>query len=230
MSGSISDFKANFNKEIARPSRFDVEVPIPLGMIPYYKYARQLKFRCESAQFPGRTLATVGQKSYNIEEMFPYQTTYDKIALTFIVSSDMDEKKFFDAWLDWINPSINYNFRYKQDYAVALRINQYDAENKITYSVDLMDAYPIAINQMELDWSSDGYHKLTVSFEYTTWKNNSIEALAMQILEDGISRGLTTRTTSALGDDLPTLNTPEVVNMSDDITMKNAFNPDVDYR
>lgn len=203
MAGSISDFKANFNKELARPSRFDVEVPIPLGMIPYYKYARQLKFRCESAQFPGRSISTVGQKTYNIEEMFPYQSTYDKIALTFIVSSDMDEKKFFDAWLDWINPSINYNFKYKQDYAVALRINQYDVQNKLTYSVDLMDAFPVAISQMDLDWTSDGYHKITVSFEYTSWKNNSIEALAMQLLEDGISRGLSsTRTTSSLGSNL----------------------------
>lgn len=202
MAGSISDFKANFNKEIARPSRFDVEVPIPLGMIPYYKYARQLKFRCESAQFPGRTISTMGQKTYNIEEMFPYQTTYDKIALTFIVSSDMDEKKFFDAWLDWINPSINYNFKYKQDYAVALRINQYDMQNKLTYSVDLMDAFPTSISQMELDWSSEGYHKLTVSFEFTSWKNNSVEALAMQLIEDGISRGLTPRTTSNLGSNI----------------------------
>ena len=124
MAGSISDFKSNFNVELARPHHFDVEIPIPLGMIPYYKYARQLKFRCESAQLPGRTIATTGQKVYNIEEVFPYQTTYDKIALTFIVSSDMDEKKFFDAWLDWINPSINYNFKYKK-YRIICSSNRF---------------------------------------------------------------------------------------------------------
>ena len=103
---------------------------------------------------------------------------------------------------------------------MALRINQYDVQNKLTYSVDLMDAFPVAISQMDLDWTSDGYHKITVSFEYTSWKNNSIEALAMQVLEDGISRGLaSTRTTSTLGS-----------NLRDDEIAKNMFNPDIEYR
>jgi hypothetical protein len=97
----------------------------------------------------------------------------------------MEEKNFFDAWLEYINPSVTFNFKYKEKYAVNLRINQYDVRNRVSYSVDLVEAFPIGINEMPLDWSSDGYHKLTVTFAYTKWRNNSVQALAMQLLETG---------------------------------------------
>lgn len=190
MAGSIAEFKASFNTELARPNKFDVDIPIPIGMVPYLGTARQLKFRCETAELPGRTLATTSMKIYGVEEKFPYMTSYGDLSLTFIVSDDMSEKKFFDAWLNWISPTINYNLKYKGDYAVALRVNQYDVQNQVSYSVDLIDAYPIAINQMDLDWSSDGHHKLTVTFAYTSWRNNSLEALGMELLETTIANSL----------------------------------------
>jgi hypothetical protein len=28
------------------------------------------------------------------------------------------------------------------------------------------------VNQLDLDWSSDGYHKLSVTFAYTRWEQN----------------------------------------------------------
>jgi hypothetical protein len=48
MAGSIADFKASFSKELARPSKFDVNIPIPLGMIPYRSTSRMLTMRCEN--------------------------------------------------------------------------------------------------------------------------------------------------------------------------------------
>lgn len=186
MAGSISEFKSSFSTDVARPSRFDVEIPIPLGLVPYLGISRKLNLRCEGTELPGRAISTVGMKIYGPEEKYPYQTTFQDITLTFIVGDDMEEKLFFDAWLDWINPSLTYNFKFKGDYAVPVRINQYDVQNKVSYSVDLLDAFPVGINSMNLDSSADGYHKIVVTFAFTSWKNNSIEALGMQLLEAGI--------------------------------------------
>jgi hypothetical protein len=96
MAGSIADFKASFNTDLARPNRFDVLIPVPLGLIQYVRSTRQLTMRCEATELPGRTIATGSTKIYNIEEKYPYQTTYSDISLTFIVSDDMNEKKFFE--------------------------------------------------------------------------------------------------------------------------------------
>jgi hypothetical protein len=186
MAGSINDFKSTFKNDLARPNRFDVDIPIPLTLLPYLKTSSNLRYRCENANLPGRTLATIEQKTYGPVEKFPYMTTYNDIDLTFIVDGDMSQKVFFDAWINYINPLYNNNFRYKSDYATDLRITQYDVKNEATYSVDLYEAYPISINQLDLDWSNDSYHKLTVTFAYTKWKNNSLEALAMEFVDSVI--------------------------------------------
>lgn len=203
MAGSIADFKASFKKDLARPSRFDVNVPIPVGLIFNLGIGRTLKMRCESTELPGRSISTTSMKIYGVEEKYPYQTVYNDQSLTFIVGDDMSEKKFFDSWLNWINPTINYNLKYKADYAVPLTINQYDVNNKLSYSVTMLDAFPVAMNQMDLDWSSDGHHKLTVTFAYTSWRNNSLEALGMELLETTIANSfLNYRTESLFGKDM----------------------------
>jgi hypothetical protein len=187
MAGNINDFKSSFTKDLARSNRFDVDVTIPLVMIPYVTSARSLKYRCENAQLPGRTLATTEQKTYGPIEKHPYLNTYNDINLTFIVDDDMQQRILFDAWLNYINPSYSNNMRYKSDYATILKINQYDVTGQLTYSVNLYDAFPLSMNQMDLDWNGDGYHKLNVTFAYTYWQNNSLQALGMQLVDYGIN-------------------------------------------
>lgn len=191
MSRTLNDFKTSFSGDLARTNRFDVEIPIPLTLIPYVKSARNLTYRCETANLPGRTLATMEQKTYGPVEKHPYLSTYNDIDLTFIVEGDMQQKILFDAWLNYINPTYNYNMRYKENYATTLTINQYDVSNEKTYSVSLFDAYPISINQLDLDWNGEGYHKLTVTFAYTYWKNLTLQAIAMDLLDAGLDNVVT---------------------------------------
>jgi hypothetical protein len=106
----------------------------------------------------------------------------------------METKIFFDTWQEFINPTYSFNFTYKLDYVTNVVINQYDVHNKVTYSINLIDAYPISVNQLDLDWSADGHHKLTVVFAYSYWINNSVQALGNSLLLSVISR-----ITSAIG-------------------------------
>jgi hypothetical protein len=186
MPGSISDFKSSFSTDVARPNRFDIEIPIPLTLLAYYGTARQLPLRCEKATFPDRTISTFDQKIYGPAEKFPYQSTYNTAEMTFILSDDMSEKEFFDGWMELINPSTTFNFKYKGDYVTDITVNQYDVKNELSYSVDLIDAFPISINQLDLDWSSTEYHKLTVTFAFTYWKSNSVMSALKGILTAGI--------------------------------------------
>ena len=185
MAGSISEFKSSFSRDVARTNRFDVNINIPFVMLPYISSARSLNYRCENANLPGRTLATTEQKTYGPIEKYPYLSTYNDMDLTFIVDDDMSQKLFFDGWLNYINPQYNNNIRFKGDYATIITINQYDVTNTLSYSVNLYDAYPISMNQLDLDWAGDGHHKLVVTFAYTYWQNNSTQALGMQMVDYG---------------------------------------------
>ena len=175
MAANIQEFKSSFSSDVARASRFDVYVTIPSAFSAYLPVTTEtLSFRCETAELPGRTISTTDLKIYGPTEKLPYLTTYNDMALTFIVSDTMEEKALFDIWLDMINPPDSHNFNYKDSYATEIVINQYDVVDNLTYSVKLIDAFPISVNQLELNWSTDGTHKLTVTFAYTKWEPNYI--------------------------------------------------------
>lgn len=71
----------------------------------------------------------------------------------------------------------NFNFQYKSNYAVDISVNQYDVAGNLTYSGVLQEAFPIDVNQLDMDWSTDSYHKLAVVFVYKQWNNNTVSGL-----------------------------------------------------
>jgi hypothetical protein len=171
----IKEFRSSFTGELAKPSRFKVTIDLPKSL-PANIDSRTLSLRCENAALPGRTLATLDHRIYGPTEKYPYQSTYDDISLTFICDSNMIEKAAFDAWMEKINPSTGWNFEYKEKYATKITITQYDNGKNEVHKVHLIDAFPVAINQLDLDWSSDApYHKLTVTFAYHYWESESAE-------------------------------------------------------
>ena len=195
---NINDFLASFKTDVARPNRFDVMIPIPVQLMAYYGTAKNLTFRCETAELPSVTYETFEQKIYGPTEKYPHQKNYNESTFTFMVSDDMSEKVFFDAWMELINPSSTYDFPYKMDYVTEITVNQYDVNGNVSYSISLDDAFPISVNQLDLDWSHvDGYHKLSVVFVYKTWSNKSVTDLGLGLLTQGMS-SLTSLATGAM--------------------------------
>lgn len=188
MAGTINDFRSSFNTEVARPSKFDVTIPVPVSLANLKTSAKNLTFRCETAVLPGRTFETATKKLGSAPiEYFPYHNNYQQATMTFIVSDDMNEKIFFDAWMELINPTTTYNFEYKVNYATDITITQYNLQGQPTYAGILQEAFPIDVNQLDLDWSTDSYHKLSVVFVYKQWQNNSVAVLRNNIITDLLS-------------------------------------------
>jgi hypothetical protein len=179
MAGSIQEFKSTFKRDLARPNRFDVFINVPpvissLAGQSQRQVARSLRYNCESTNLPSRTFATTEQKTYGPIEKYPYLTTYNDLDITLIVDDAMSQKYIFDSWMEYINPAFTNDFKYKEDYATVLTVNQYNLQNELVYAVDFFECYPISINQMDLDWQLEGYHKLNVTFAYTRWFNRTL--------------------------------------------------------
>lgn len=188
MPANISNFLHSFKGDLAKPSRFDVSIPVPYTLSPYISSTRNMNMRCEATELPSRTFATAEKKIGSVPiQKYAYQSTYNDLPMTFIVSSDMTEKLFFDAWMELINPVSNFNFTYKSNYVSDISINQYDLSNNLTYRALLVDAFPIAVNQLDLDWSNDMYHKLTVVFAYTYWTNTTPGSIGNSVSSRALS-------------------------------------------
>lgn len=166
----IQEFRSSFTNDLAKPSRFKVLINIP-GALGTTMNSRTLSLRCENASIPGRTLATSDLRIYGPTEKYPYQSTYEDITLTFICDDNMMEKTAFDNWMEQINPKFSWNFDYKANYATRITIIQYDNADNEVHKIHLVDAFPVAVSQLDLDWASDApYHKLSVVFAYTYWE------------------------------------------------------------
>jgi hypothetical protein len=185
MPSTISTFINSLTNDIAKPNRFDVEIAIPqtlLSIIPP-TFGRTLNLRCESAQLPSRTIGTTPQKfGSNPVEMHPYVSAFGGTTLNFIASGNMAEKAFFDAWLELIHPTTTFDFQYRDTYITSVIVNQYSNENKLAYSIELIDAFPVSIEQMDLNWQTEGHLSLSVQFEYRYWRQRNIKTLSNSAL------------------------------------------------
>jgi hypothetical protein len=168
---------------IAKPSRFLVQIAPPrfpdsrnLRFPEARLRLRDLTFQCESAELPGRTISTSDVQIAGPSFKQPYGTQYSDITLTFLCTNDMYEKKIFDDWLNYINNTDNFTFAYRDEYATTINIFQYDEGGDsspwpaVTYGAQLIDAWPIGINQMSLAWGEDSVHRLGITFAYTYYK------------------------------------------------------------
>jgi hypothetical protein len=205
MAQTLSTFISSFADELAKPSRFDVSITLPsvLGSIVD---SFTLSLRCENANLPGRTLETSDLRIYGPSEKMPNRSSYEDITMTFIVTNTMVEKKVFNSWMDYINPTNTWNFEYKSNYVSDIVITQYDLSNNDVHSVKLIEAYPIAITQMDLDWANQDYHKLSVTFTYRYW----------EVVGQNTADGQPNATT-------PTVGGPST-NQADSISVQDTFN------
>lgn len=193
---NISTFLSSFkNTELSRPCNFEVFIPPPAApmLLPYYsKVASNLPLRCETTELPGRTFAIFDQKTYGPVEAFPVQNAYDRINLVFMCSDTMEEKEFFDKWMEYISLSattfanlplfgtnrLNFDFEYKDKYCVDIIITQKTLTNTDAYAVKLHRAFPLAVNPINLNWAdTNSYNKIVVTFVYTYCVPNSFQSI-----------------------------------------------------
>jgi len=159
--------------------------------------SRYLALQCESAELPGKTLATADVKIYGPTFKVPYQTQYADTNLTFLCTNDFYERKLFDRWMEAIMPSDTNNLRFPKGqqsrYLTNIKIIQYDDFIKQIYAVELMDAFPVGVAPQTLSWSEDGFHRLSISFAYQKYRpiyegTYDLAAAATALFGSGLSR------------------------------------------
>lgn len=167
----------------AKTSRFLVQIMSPsfpdkskLNFPEEQRRLQDLTFQCETAEMPGRTIATNDIQISGPTYKLPYGTTYSDITLNFICTNDMYERKIFDDWLNYISNTRNFLTTFREDYVSSIYVFQYDEGGDrsmspaVTFGVQLVDAYPIIIAPMQLAWAEDSIQRLSVTFAYTYYR------------------------------------------------------------
>lgn len=183
---SVTEFYAEIKKynDMARANRFKVFMETPFALKNKWsnEYMKKMSFICDTAELPGKNLATFDRRTYGVSEKLPTQTVFQDITLNFLCTDDREfgmwQKVFFDDWMNYIHPYDTYNFRYKKDYVVDFSVIQYSVSPRESdsldilpnYGVKLYEAYPINMNQIALNWADDGIARFAITFAYTAWE------------------------------------------------------------
>ena len=161
---------------------------------------RKTGLRCESISFPGRNLDTTPDTNiYGPTREIVSGFSFAEINATFVCSSDMREKLFFETWQRLAFDPQTWALGYYDDYVGSVDIHQLDEQDNKRYGVQLMEAFPKTIAEQSLGYGqNDTLHKISVTFSYRYWKNltdeadlpKSLQSRITEVLIDSVERNV----------------------------------------
>ena len=193
---NIQDFKSNIaNYDVLQNNKFWVTVPLPRNVVEDYgsnpsniiSEDYDLRFRAHQINLPGLSFETNVVNRYGVGpyQKFPTNINLPNVNINFLETKNGNIYKRISAWMQYIfNKSVDknaglasYDLAYKYDYsrdAIINVINNEDALPAIT--IYLYDAFPIAINDIFLNWESkNSLINISTTFtfsDFAIYRNN----------------------------------------------------------
>jgi hypothetical protein len=172
---SIDTFKAEiYERGLARQNRFEVLIQKPAGLtVTPEGDARFISMMAESTNFPPLNISVQSQKIFGPSYQRAKSSEYggEGITINFYVDANMGVKMFFDDWMQFIVKRSSFYVEYPKKYiSPRIEICQLNEKDEIVYQNYLWEAFPRAMNIMELNHVPNANtHRLSVTFAYRYW-------------------------------------------------------------
>jgi len=195
---SVQEFMSYFKAGPGRPNRFRVELNLPAGVdtsvgdsfsfvnssaqtgqitstqSKYNSGRGAINIMCNQATFPQRTLLTWELNQNSASFKTPYSYEYDPITFSFYADSNLNTRKYFEIWQSAVANIQNNTMNYMSEFVSPVTIYQMDTAGNDTYSVQLIDAWPITVGSVDLSMAnSNQIHNITVTMAYRTYTSDS---------------------------------------------------------
>ena len=167
---SLNAFTSAISNGLARKNRYKV---ILTGSGPMLAggFSDQLSLMCEAVEFPGQNLMSEPDVLRNGPPRESVtQATYGSVNATFICSSDMREKRWFEVWQEHVISMHSWEPGFYNDYIGDMRIYHLSQLDKPTYAIDIFEVYPKTINAQSVgNAENDSYQTGEIEFMFHTW-------------------------------------------------------------
>jgi hypothetical protein len=89
-----------------------------------------------------------------------------------------------------INPRDSFDFEYRDSYVTKVIIEQLADDETPTYHCELIEAFPIQVNSMPVNWGDDNFHRVTITMTYRYWTEGEFSREeAEKNIQDSIQSG-----------------------------------------
>lgn len=193
-------------RDLARTNKYRVQIQSPFGR------SEAVEMLAESVSFPGQNVrSTPDELVYGPVREIAHAFTYGPFSITFICTSDMREKRWFETWQDFIVSKNSWEAKFYDDYVQDMMLYSLNRQDTDVYKVTIYEAFPKTINAQEFSYASnDAYQTITVEFAYRWWKSEKLDlSLNPEESGSGVRNALAERPEAEKGTIPLTVVTPE---------------------
>ena len=188
---NIENFRTNIlNSGYLQTNKFNVLIdPQSLNLLANVTQQKELlTYRADEIRIPGASLDITQVHRYGIgpNQKFPFNVNFTDITISFIDDSKASIWFFMDAWLRYAfgygnNKSYpilynsqtqpqNYQLQYKSAYVTPIQINVFNNEGSQILMINLIDAFPISLNDVTMSWSNNNnLYRTHVTFNFSDY-------------------------------------------------------------
>lgn len=174
---SISAFKANLQGGGARPNQFSVDLSFPTGITSGFTALAPLKgqFMCYAASLPESKIDATNVPYRGRSVFLAGERTFAPWTISIYNDTDFTLRNAFEAWMEYINRNQdNTGQTNPSKYQTDMGVNQYDRNNQIVKSYKFVDAFPVEVSPIALDFNNNNtIESFNVTFAYQFWTSNT---------------------------------------------------------
>lgn len=173
----IQDFISQIKtRGLARTNRYEVKIPFP-QLDPKNEMQRVASLFCDAINLPGAALSTTPMKTYGEVREMPYEKIYDPVTMSFYVDSGLEIKRAFETWMELIFNTNTRAIGYYNNYVRNVDIYVKNVDGTTPYKITLHEAYPKAINSVQLDTNGREVMKMTLTMQYKYWTSTTEDVI-----------------------------------------------------
>lgn len=187
---NMNAFKQQIGTGLVRPNQFVVTLQFPNFVTDGRDQALRSQFLCRATSLPASTVAPIpvfyNGRAFNVageREFQPWTVA--------IYNEDFQLRNALLRWSNGIN-NINNNSGYimPKDYQIGVTVSQLNRNGSVLKSVQLVNAFPVDVSAIELDWENnaqiemfqttfvyDWYHETDVNPDGNLISDNNIRTI-----------------------------------------------------
>jgi hypothetical protein len=175
---NISDFKAQLIGGGARANQFRVELSFPAFVTAGPLVGLNAQFMCKAAQLPASTVENIPLQYRGRAVNIAGERTFAPWTISVYNDTSFTIRNAMEQWSNGIQNLSSTNGRTNpRDYQVDLQVHQLDRNGAIVKTYKFVDAYPIEIGAIALDFDqANTIETFDVTFQYNYWSSNTAES------------------------------------------------------
>jgi len=179
----VSDFKSMMLGGGARANQFLVQLSFPSYVSSGIVAGQQAQFLCKAAQIPASIVENVQVQYRGRPVNFAGERSFEPWNITVYNDTSFDIRNSLEQWSHGVQSLTTTEGRVNpRDYQVDMQVSQLDRNGAILKTYKFVDAYPITIGAIQLDFDAvNQIETFDVTFQYNYWSSNTAEGGAFGI-------------------------------------------------